>query len=179
MDKSKIKILVVDDEQGLCAGLQEALQREGHDVDAATDPQAALKLATENFYHLVISDIKMPGLTGLELLTRVRERHRDTVFILMTAYGTVESAVAAMKEGAYDYLSKPIDMKRLRAVVQKAIEFQAVVAENNELRQQLQKTSAPRMLIGESEVMRNIARLIGEVANSDVTVLIEGESGTG
>jgi len=179
VDKSKIKILVVDDEQGLCAGLQEALQREGHDVDAATDPQAALKLATENFYHLVISDIKMPGLTGLELLTRVRERHRDTVFILMTAYGTVESAVAAMKEGAYDYLSKPIDMKRLRAVVQKAIEFQAVVAENNELRQQLQKTSAPRMLIGESEVMRNIARLIGEVANSDVTVLIEGESGTG
>ena len=78
MDKSKIKILVVDDEQGLCAGLQEALQREGHQVDAATDPQAALKLATEHFYHLVISDIKMPGLSGLELLTRVRERHPDT-----------------------------------------------------------------------------------------------------
>jgi DNA-binding NtrC family response regulator len=179
VDKSKIKILVVDDEQGLCAGLQEALQREGHDVDAATDPQAALKLATENFYHLVISDIKMPGLTGLELLTRVRERHRDTLFILMTAYGTVENAVTAMKEGAYDYLSKPIDMKRLRAVVQKAIEFQAVVAENNELRLRLQKSSPPGLLIGESEAMRTVARLIGEVANSDVTVLIEGESGTG
>jgi DNA-binding NtrC family response regulator len=179
VDKSKIKILVVDDEQGLCAGLQEALQREGHQVDAVTDSQAALKLATEKPYHLIISDIKMPGLSGLELLTRVREQHRDTLFILMTAYGTVESAVAAMKQGAYDYLSKPIDMKRLRAVVQKAIEFQAVVAENNELRLRLQKSSPPGLLIGESEAMRTVARLIGEVANSDVTVLIEGESGTG
>jgi DNA-binding NtrC family response regulator len=179
VDKSKIKILIVDDEQGLCAGLQEALQREGHQVDAETDPQAALKLATEHFYHLVISDIKMPGLSGLELLTRVRERHHDTLFILMTAYGTVESAVAAMKQGAYDYLPKPIDMKRLRALVQKAMEFQAVVAENNELRLRLKKSSAPGLLIGESEPMQSVARLIGEVANSDVTVLIEGESGTG
>jgi len=179
VDKSKIKILVVDDEQGLCAGLQEALQREGHQVDAATDPQAALNLATEYFYHLVISDIKMPGLSGLELLTRVRERHHDTLFILMTAYGTVESAVAAMKQGAYDYLTKPIDMKRLRALVQKAMEFQAVVAENNELRLRLKKRAQPGLLIGESEPMQSVARLIGEVANSDVTVLIEGESGTG
>jgi DNA-binding NtrC family response regulator len=179
VDKSKIKILVVDDEQGLCAGLQEALQREGYQVDATTDPQAALKLATEHFHHLVISDIKMPGLGGLELLARVRERHHDTLFILMTAYGTVESAVAAMKQGAYDYLSKPIDMKRLRALVQKAIEFQAVVAENSELRLRLQKSSPPGLLIGESEAMRTVARLIGEVANSEVTVLIEGESGTG
>jgi DNA-binding NtrC family response regulator len=179
VDKSKIKILVVDDEQGLCAGLQEALQREGHQVNAATDPLEALKLATERFFHLVISDIKMPGLSGLDLLTRVRERHHDTLFILMTAYSTVESAVAAMKQGAYDYLPKPIDMKRLRALVQKAIEFQAVVAENNELRLRLQKSSSPGLLIGESEAMRIVARLIGEVANSDVTVLIEGESGTG
>jgi DNA-binding NtrC family response regulator len=178
VDKS-IKILVVDDEQGLCTGLREALQREGHRVDAATDPQAALKLATENFYHLVVSDIKMPGLSGLELLMRVRERHPDTLFILMTAYGTVESAVAAMKEGAYDYLTKPIDMKRLRALVQKAMAFQAVVAENNELRLRLKKRASPGLLIGESEPMRTVARLIGEVANSDVTVLIEGESGTG
>jgi DNA-binding NtrC family response regulator len=179
VDKSKIKILVVDDEQGLCAGLQEALQREGHQVDAVTDPQAALKLATENLYHLVISDIKMPGLSGIELLTRVREKHPDTLFILMTAYGTVESAVAAMKQGAYDYLPKPIDMKRLRALVQKAMEFQAVVAENNELRLRLKKRASPGLLIGESEPMQSVARLIGEVANSDVTVLIEGESGTG
>ena len=170
---------MVDDEQGLCAGVQEALRREGYIVDAMTEAPAALKLTEQRLYNLVISDIKMPGLSGLELLTHVRAHSRDTLFILMTAFGTVESAVEAMKQGAYDYLPKPIDMKRLRALVQKALEFQAVVAENNELRLRLQAASAPGLLIGESENMRAVARLIEEVANSDVTVLIEGESGTG
>jgi DNA-binding NtrC family response regulator len=97
----------------------------------------------------------------------------------MTAYGTVENAVEAMKLGAYDYLQKPIDLKRLRAVAQKALAFQAVVAENHELRLQLQQRADPGMLVGESASMRAIARLIEEVAGSEVTVLIEGESGTG
>jgi DNA-binding NtrC family response regulator len=179
MEKAKVKILVVDDEQGLCAGVQEALRREGYVVDAMTDAQAALKLTQERLYNLVISDIKMPGLSGLELLVRVRERSRDTLFILMTAYGTVESAVEAMKQGAYDYLPKPIDMKRLRALVQKALEFQTVVAENSELRLRLQGGADAGLLVGESEAMRAVAQLIEEVAGSDVTVLIEGESGTG
>jgi DNA-binding NtrC family response regulator len=179
MDKAKVKILVVDDEQGLCAGVQEALRREGYVVDAATDPHAAFKLTQERLFNLVISDMKMPGLSGLELLTRVRERNPDTLFILMTAFGTVESAVEAMKQGAYDYLPKPIDMKRLRVLVQKALEFQAVMAENNELRMRLKRTPDTSLLVGESEAMRAVGRLIGEVANSDVTVLIEGESGTG
>ncbi len=179
MDKSKIKILVVDDEQGLCAGLQEALRREGYLVDAVNEPRAALEMSRERLYNLVISDIKMPGVSGLDLLKQVREHHRDTIFILMTAYGTVENAVEAMKEGAYDYLPKPIEMKRLRALVQKALEFQAVVAENNELRLRLQTRSEPSLLVGESEAVRAVGRLITEVANSDVTVLIEGESGTG
>ena len=179
MDKSKIKILVVDDEQGLCAGIQEALRREGYVVDAATDPAAALKLGRERLYNLVISDLKMPGLSGLDLMTQVRAHNRDTLFILMTAYGTVENAVEAIKQGAYDYLPKPLDMKRLRALVQKSLEFQAIVAENNELRLRLQTRSEPSLLVGESESMREVARLISEVANSDVTVLIEGESGTG
>jgi DNA-binding NtrC family response regulator len=179
MDKSKVKILVVDDEQGLCAGVQEALRREGYVVDATTDAQAALKLAQGRLYNLVVSDIKMPGLSGLELLAQVRGFSRDTLVILMTAYGTVESAVEAMKQGAYDYLPKPIDMKRLRALVQKALEFQAVVAENNELRLRLHTRAETGLLVGGSEPMRAVARLIEEVANSDVTVLIEGESGTG
>src|SRR5208283_4823658 len=173
------RILVVDDEQGLCAGVQEALRREGYVVDAMTDAPAAMKLAEQRLYNLVISDIKMPGLSGLELLTRVRAQSRDTLFILMTAFGTVESAVEAMKQGAYDYLPKPIDMKRLRALVQQALEFQAVVAENNELRLRLQTSTETGLLVGASEPMRAVGRLIEEVANSDVTVLIEGESGTG
>ena len=179
MDKAKIRILVVDDEQGLCAGVQEALRREGYQVDGTTDPLAALKLTGQRLYNLVVSDIKMPGLTGLELLGRVREQHPDTLFILMTAYGTVESAVEAMKQGAYDYLPKPIDLKRLRVLVQKALELQAVLTENQELRQRLQTRTDAGLLVGDSEVMRGVARLIEEVANSDVTVLIEGESGTG
>ena len=179
MDRSKIKILVVDDEQGLCAGIQEALRREGYVVDATTDPASALKLTHERLYNLVISDLKMPRLSGLELMNQVRTHTRDTLFILMTAYGTVETAVEAMKQGAYDYLPKPLDMKRLRALVQKSLEFQAVIAENNELRLRLQTRAEPNMLVGESESMCGVARLIEEVANSDVTVLIEGESGTG
>ena len=179
MDKSKVRILVVDDEQGLCAGIQEALLREGYVVDAMTDAMAALKCTEQRLYNLVVTDIKMPALSGLDLLIQVRAHSRDTLFILMTAYGTVESAVEAMKQGAYDYLPKPIDMKRLRALVQKALEFQAVVAENSELRSRLQAQVGQGMLVGNSESMRAVARLIEEVANSDVTVLIEGESGTG
>jgi len=179
MEKPKIRILVVDDEQGLCAGIQEALRREGYLVDANTDALAAAKRAQETLYNLVISDIKMPGLSGVDLMRQTRATHRDTLFILMTAYGTVESAVEAMKQGAYDYLPKPLDMKRLRVLVQKALEFQNVVAENNELRQRLQTQTEVSLLIGESEPMRAVNRLVSEVASSDVTVLLEGESGTG
>jgi len=179
MDKSKINILVVDDERGLCAGVQEALRREGYAVDAANDGPAALQLVGERLYNLVLTDMKMPGMSGLELFKQAKEKSRDTMFILMTAFGTVESAVQAMKEGAYDYLSKPLDMQRLRAQVTKALAFQAVVAENNELRLRLQKRSEPSLLLGVSESVHSILRSIDEVAQTDVTVLIEGESGTG
>ena len=179
MENSKIKILVVDDEQGLCAGLQEGLRREGYLVDAANDVPTALRLAGQALYNLVISDVKMPGAGGLELLAQIRERSRDTLFILMTAFSTVENAVEAMRLGAYDYLPKPIDLKRLRLLVQKALEHQAVVVENHELRSRLQKRVEPNPLIGECEIMRAVSRLIEEVGQSDVTVLIEGESGTG
>src|SRR5438045_2520693 len=171
MDKSRIKILVVDDERGLCAGVQEALKREGYAVDTANDASAALKLIGERLYNVVLSDIKMPGMSGLQLLKETKEKSRDTLFILMTAYGAVESAVEAMKEGAYDYLSKPLDMQRLRALVMKALEFQAVVAENNELRLRLQKRSEPSLLVGESEAMRKVTELTDEVARSEGTVL--------
>ena len=179
MDKSRIKILVVDDERGLCAGIQEALKRKGYVVDAANDAPTALKMIGERLYNLVVTDMKMPEMSGLELLKEAKQKSRDTQFILMTAYGTVESAVEAMKEGAYDYLSKPLDMLRLRALVLKALEFQALVAENNELRLRLQKRSEPSLLVGDSEAMRKVTQLSDEVARSEVTVLIEGESGTG
>jgi len=179
VDKSRIRILVVDDERGLCAGIQEALKREGYSVDAATDAMVALSLARERLYNLVVSDLKMPQLNGLELLARIKAQTPDTVFILMTAYGTVESAVEAMKQGAYDYLTKPVDLQRLRALVFKALEFQAVVAENHELRLRLQTAADPGLLIGHSPALQPVLRGIEEVAQSEATVLIEGESGTG
>jgi len=179
MDRNRIKILVVDDERGLCAGIQEALRREGYGVDAAQDAPGALRLAEEQLYNLVLSDIRMPGMSGLDLLKKVKERSRDTLFLLMTAFGTVESAVEAMKEGAHDYLTKPLDMQRLRASVLKALEFQALVAENNELRLRLRKRTEPNLLIGQSSALDALRRVIEEVAQSDITVLIEGESGTG
>jgi DNA-binding NtrC family response regulator len=159
--------------------VQEALQREGYVVDVAHEAGTALQLIEKRLYNLVLTDVKMPGLSGHELMKQAKARSRDTMFILMTAYGTVEHAVQAIKEGAYDYLAKPLDMQRLRVLVQKTLEFQAVVAENSELRLRLQKRSEPSLLVGGSESMRAIARLIEEVAHSDVTVLIQGESGTG
>jgi DNA-binding NtrC family response regulator len=179
MDKSRVKLLVVDDERGLCAGIQEALQREGYRVDIAHDAPKALQMLDEQLYNLVLSDMKMPGMDGLQLLKEARRHNRDTQFILMTAYATVESAVGAMKEGAYDYLAKPLDMRRLRALVLKALEFQALVAENHELRLRLQKRSEATLLVGNSEAMRKVTEISDEVARSEVTVLIEGESGTG
>ena len=144
-----------------------------------TTPARALELLGERLYNLVLSDVRMPGMSGLELLKEARQKSRDTLFILMTAYGTVPSAVEAMKEGAYDYLTKPLDMQRLRALVLKALEFQSVVSENNELRQRLRKRSEPSLLVGDSEAIRKVIRMAEEVARSEVTVLIEGESGTG
>jgi DNA-binding NtrC family response regulator len=179
MDKSKISILVVEDERGLCAGVQEALRREGYVVDAANDVGAAMQLIEKRLYNLVITDVKMPGPSGWDLMQQVKARSQDTMFILMTAYGTVGNAVQAIKEGAYDYLAKPLDMQRLRVLVHKALEFQSVVTENNELRLRLQKRSEPSLLVGSSEAMRAITRLAEEVAHSDVIVLIQGESGTG
>jgi len=179
MDKTKIRILVVDDERGLCAGVQEALRREGYAVDAANDAPAALALAASHTYNLVLTDVRMPGMSGLQLLKEARQVSRDTLFILMTAYGTVENAVEAMKEGAYDYLTKPLDMRRLRVLVAKALEFQSVVAENQALRARLQQRAEPSLLVGDNEAMRRVVRMAEEIARSDVTVLIEGESGTG
>jgi DNA-binding NtrC family response regulator len=179
MDNARFRLLVVDGERGLCAGVQEALRREGYVVDAANDARTALAFLHANTYHVVLTDMRMPDSSGLQLLQQAHQVQRDTQFILMTAYGTVENAVEAIKAGAYDYVTKPLDMQRLCLLVAKALELHHVVAENNELRQRLKRKAEPSLLIGESEPIRRVLSVAQEVAGSDVTVLIEGESGTG
>ena len=179
MDRSKIDILVVDDERALASGMREALEREGYSVEAVFDGASAIERCKVKLFNLVISDVKMPGISGQALLARVKEISSDTLVILMTAYGTVDAAVGAMKHGAHDYLTKPVDVKRIRSLVERALEFQAVVAENTELRLRLKKRSEPSPLVGVSGPMRDVERIIDEVAASDITVLIGGESGTG
>ncbi|HTI70037.1 MAG TPA: sigma-54 dependent transcriptional regulator [Candidatus Limnocylindria bacterium] len=179
MDKSRVNVLVVDEESGIRTSLHDALRQDGYSVETAGNAEAALKLTASKLYNLIIADVHLPGRDGTELLREVKSHSRDTLFILITAFGTMEKAVQAMKDGAYDYLAKPIDLKRLRALVTKALEFQALMAENNELRSRLRKRSEPNPLLGNSEGMEGVNSLIGEVAQSDVTVLIEGESGTG
>ena len=154
MDKSKISILVVDDERGLCAGVQEALKREGYAVDAANEAPAALKLIGERLYNLVITDMKMPEMSGMQLLKEAKQQSRDTMFILMTAYGTVESAVEAMKEGAYDYLTKPVDIRRLKVLLDKIVERLETLREVKALRRQLREHGTFGSLIGNSTEMR-------------------------
>ncbi|MCL5097835.1 MAG: sigma-54 dependent transcriptional regulator [Candidatus Omnitrophica bacterium] len=179
MDQSKTHILVADDEPSLCAGIKEALEREGYRVTTATDGQAAADLLEQDNYNLVIADVRMPGRTGSELLAQLKTKSPEAAMILMTAYGTVTAAVDAMKQGAYDYFPKPLDLRRLRSTVKKALEYQSVVAENKDLRQRLQKRSVPNPLLGSSAGIAAISRIVNEIAPSDITVLITGESGTG
>jgi two-component system response regulator PilR (NtrC family) len=176
----KRRILVVDDEPGLREMLSILLRRERLDVTLAPGFVAgceAVKYAPEP-YGVVLTDLVMPDGSGLDLLTLARKRSLQTEVIVMTAHSTLETAVDAMRRGAYDFVTKPFATAELRALVQKAFEKRAIVAENVRLRAQLSHT-APSDLLGRSEPMRRIVDLVRRVANTKSTVLITGESGTG
>jgi two-component system response regulator PilR (NtrC family) len=172
-------ILVVDDEQSMQEFLEILLQREGHDVVRCGSAREALIALEHNDFDLVISDIRMPGISGLELLDRVRELAPDTLVILITAHGSTESAVEAMKHGAYDYLTKPCSVDELRLVVEKALEKQNLSSENQQLRRQLQEQTSLPSVMGRSARMEAVLRLVHQVAPTRTNILITGESGTG
>lgn len=175
------KILIVDDEVLIRNFLAEVLLRKKFDVTTAEHGEAALALLKNNTFDLVITDMSMPGITGIEVLQKVKEISPQTVVVIVTAYGSIENAVQAMKMGAFNYLIKPFSPDTIEAVIQKAHEHLSLVAENQYLRSQV-GTGGSRnahRVVGESQVMQKILRDVKRVAKSNASVFINGESGTG
>ncbi|NUP90005.1 MAG: sigma-54-dependent Fis family transcriptional regulator [Candidatus Sumerlaeia bacterium] len=174
-----LRLLVVDDEPTQREMLQLLLERAGFKVTLAVDGKDALNVLERQSFHLVLSDQRMPGIDGLELLVKARELRPDQPFVLMTAYGSVESAVAAMKRGAADYLTKPFTKDELMLVLERVLRQRRLQAEVEELRNQLSDRSRMSGLIGVSAPMRAVFERIERVASTDASVLVTGESGTG
>ena len=175
----RYRILVVDDEESMRDVIGIMLRREGYRVDLATDGAQADQQLLSQDYDLVISDIKMPRMGGMELLQKVKERTPETVMIMVTAFSSTDEAVEAMKQGAYDYITKPFRNEEIRLVVQNALERKILRQENRELKKELGERYSFAGLIGKSRPMQRIYELIEKVAASNVNVLIAGESGTG
>jgi two-component system, NtrC family, response regulator PilR len=172
-------ILVVDDERSLREFLSICLGRAGHKVTVAEDPATALRALTSDV-DLVITDLKMPGtMDGLGVLDEVKKRHPDTQVIVMTAYASTETAIAAMKRGAYDYLTKPFKVDEISVVVERALERQALVQANAALRDKVQGRYKLSSLLGRSPSMQRVFELIRKIAPTRTNVLVTGESGTG
>jgi DNA-binding NtrC family response regulator len=172
-----MRILVVDDERSIRFSLAELLGDEGHEVREAEHAPAALAALDEAPSDLVISDLSMPAMSGLQLLEEVRARHPQTLFVLMTAHGDERTAVRALREGAYDYIPKPFDNEEIRALARRAREVLALRSENQRLRAEL--AGSFHGMIGDSPALREVLRVVRRAGPTDATVLITGESGTG
>jgi len=174
-----IRILVVDDELSMREFLGILLEGEGYQVDQADSAEQALRLMDGERFELVISDVSMPGLGGIELLSRIKAQAPETAVLMITAFTTAEQAVEAMKLGAYDYIAKPFKVEEVKVLVRKALEKRSLVEENKRLKAEVQERFSFSGLIGKSKQMRDVYDLIGKVADSMANILIMGESGTG
>lgn len=180
MSARNFRILIVDDEPNIRSGLAKGLAGEADEVAVAKDGVEALALFRQARHHLVITDLKMPGtVSGLDLVKQIKHERPDTLILVITAHGSVETAVESMRQGAYDYISKPVDLAMLRLLVRNAYEHHRLVVENRQLRDRLAAAGEFPEMIGQSAAIREVFDLIRQVADTDVTVLIQGESGTG
>src|SRR5215510_14152624 len=173
------KILVVDDEKSILLLLKEALSQWGYQVTCASSATEALELLKNGLFDALISDVRMPDMSGLDLLREIRKQDESIEVVMMTGYPTIASAVQALKEGAYDYLSKPLILDELRHLMARLMERRFLRGEVNTLRARLGEELAVSDLVGASTVMQKVKEVIGKVAVTDSPVLIEGESGTG
>jgi DNA-binding NtrC family response regulator len=175
----KAKILIIDDDTSLRRVLEYNLQEEGYEVQAASSGEEGLYLFGQSQPNLVITDMKMSGMDGLMVLKSIKERSPETLVIIITAFGTVDVAVEAMKAGAYDYITKPFNRDELKFTVRKALQFSGLTEENKRLKSELSDKADFRTIVGSSKEMEKVFDVIRKVADTEAAILITGESGTG
>jgi len=179
MNTEDRQILVVDDEEVIRELLNEALQRKGYRVDVRENGKDALAQLDKVQYDLVISDIRLPDISGMKILSKAKAKYPDLGIIMITAYGSIKNAVKAMKQGAFDYITKPFGLDEMEMVVEKYFEYQSLVDENRYLRSELDRKFSFENIVGKSEPMTRVFEAIRMVAKSRATVMIQGASGTG
>jgi len=172
-------VVVVDDEASVRETLRDFLTEEGYRVTAVADGQAAVQAVREEPTQVVLTDLRLPGMDGLEILEEVQQFNAQVACIVMTGYGTIEQAVKAMKGGAFDFITKPVQFDAVSVVIRKALSFQQLRQENLMLRKAVKERYRLQHMVGASEAMRSLHEFVEKVADSDSTVLIHGESGTG
>lgn len=174
-----MKVLLIDDDVNLCKVLSHQLKKNGFKVITAYNGKDGIALFSDNQVDIVLIDIQMPDISGIQVLKEIRRRDREVVIIMITAYGSVENALEACRLGANDYITKPFGQEQLLFVVEKAVQMQRLHRENTQLRQELAEKHQFDNMVARSSVMEDVLRMAGRVAASDATVLILGESGTG
>jgi two-component system response regulator PilR (NtrC family) len=177
--KAPARILVVDDERSMQEFLEIFFRSEGYDAVTAGDVESALLHLEGDEFDVVITDIQMPGGSGLDLLSAVQKMEPETVVVMMTAFASTETAISAMKQGAYDYITKPFKVDEVRVVVEKALEKRLLSSENRRLRNELRGRARDRSIIGSSAAMQRVFDFVSQVTDSKTNVLVSGESGTG
>jgi DNA-binding NtrC family response regulator len=175
----KISILIVDDEESVRDSLYNWFIEDGYRVDCAEDAKRALSKLESDAYDIILADIKMPGMDGMEMLKRIKALRKDSIVIIMTAFATVDTAVQALKDGAFDYVTKPFDPDDLSHLIRNASKQISLSEENEKLKEQVISLENVENLVGNSESMRKVLRQIESVAQSSSSVIITGESGTG
>ncbi len=176
---NKLSILLIDDEESILISLKSFLQRRGHIIYTANNGAKGIEIINENVIDLVLTDYRMPEKNGLEVLEETKQINPNIDVVIITAFGNIDDAVGIMKSGAYDYLTKPIDLDELENMIKRISEKRLLKAENKILKEQLQEKFKINSVISQSREMENVLNIVGRVANSKATVMIRGESGSG